>query len=223
MDSSHVEWIAVVFSLLLVTLKTHVLQDVLTVTWVIFGMLLNYCCSCIKLYSQNKKFCGSMSPKMGGFFVEAHFSITRNLLAHLAHSCGIMLCPPCVIVIIAGVVFIVCPSNSFEDTKENTWCNTHRATGTFIVADPGFPIGGRRPRGGGVGGYVLKILYVERKESGPLGGPALGLPSRSANALYYISRNFYHECIHMHCVLWHVVLVDRCQTSAGPHGPILFN
>ena len=45
------------------------------------------------------------------------------------------------------------------------------------VADPGFPIGGRRPRRGDVdsqGGYVLKILYVETEESGPLegGGPA---------------------------------------------------
>ena len=41
------------------------------------------------------------------------------------------------------------------------------------VTDPGFPMGGRGPRRGGVdfrGGYVSKILYVETKESGPLGG-----------------------------------------------------
>ena len=44
------------------------------------------------------------------------------------------------------------------------------------VADPGFPVGGCRPRRGGVdsrGSYVLKILYVEKKESGtrPLDPP----------------------------------------------------
>ena len=43
------------------------------------------------------------------------------------------------------------------------------------VADPRFPVGGRGPRsgGGGVdsqGDYVLKILHVKMKESGPLGG-----------------------------------------------------
>ena len=41
---------------------------------------------------------------------------------------------------------------------------------TSSVADPRFPIGGRGPRKGGVdsrGGYVSKILYVEKKESGP--------------------------------------------------------
>ena len=53
------------------------------------------------------------------------------------------------------------------------------------MADPGFPVGGRGPRMGGVdsrGGYVSKILYVETKESGPLGARAPGTPSRSANA-----------------------------------------
>ena len=43
--------------------------------------------------------------------------------------------------------------------------------------------------GGGVdsrGGYVSKILYVETKESGPVGGGrAPGTPPRSANAAYY--------------------------------------
>ena len=41
------------------------------------------------------------------------------------------------------------------------------------VADPGFPVGGRGPRRGGVdprGGYITKILYVKTKESGPVGG-----------------------------------------------------
>ena len=40
------------------------------------------------------------------------------------------------------------------------------------VADPGFPVVGRRPRRGGVdsqGGYISNILYVKTKESGPLG------------------------------------------------------
>ena len=42
---------------------------------------------------------------------------------------------------------------------------------TVAVAGPGFPVGGRRPLGGAdsQGGYVSKILYVETKESGPLG------------------------------------------------------
>ena len=41
------------------------------------------------------------------------------------------------------------------------------------MADPGFPVGGRRPRRRSIdsrGGYISKILYVETKESGPLGG-----------------------------------------------------
>ena len=47
------------------------------------------------------------------------------------------------------------------------------------VADPGFPMGGAVDSRGG---YVSKILYVEMKESGPLGGRAPGTPpSRSAN------------------------------------------
>ena len=45
----------------------------------------------------------------------------------------------------------------------------------LAVADPGIPVGGRRPRGGGAnsrGSYVSKSLYVKTKESGPLGGAA---------------------------------------------------
>ena len=41
------------------------------------------------------------------------------------------------------------------------------------VADPEFPVGGIDLVGGSIdswGGYVLKMLYVEMKESGPLGG-----------------------------------------------------
>ena len=41
------------------------------------------------------------------------------------------------------------------------------------VADPGFPMGGVDLVGGAVdprGGYVLKILHVKTKESGPVGG-----------------------------------------------------
>ena len=59
---------------------------------------------------------------------------------------------------------------------------------TKPVADPGFPVGGRGPRSGGVdsrGSYVSKILYVKTKESGPLGGGgtcAGHAPSISANA-----------------------------------------
>ena len=43
----------------------------------------------------------------------------------------------------------------------------------ILVSDPGFPVGGRRPGRRGAdsrGGYVLKIFYVETKESGPLRG-----------------------------------------------------
>ena len=50
---------------------------------------------------------------------------------------------------------------------------------TFPVADPGFPAGGVNLVGEGVdsrGGYVLKILYVETKESGPLGGVCQARP-----------------------------------------------
>ena len=53
------------------------------------------------------------------------------------------------------------------------------------VANPGFPVGGVDLVGGDVdswGGYVLKILYVKTKESGPIGGRAPGTPPRSANA-----------------------------------------
>ena len=53
-------------------------------------------------------------------------------------------------------------------------------TGTYnTVADPGFPVGGRGPRRGGVdsrSGYVSQILYVKTKESGPLGGSVPGIP-----------------------------------------------
>ena len=39
------------------------------------------------------------------------------------------------------------------------------------MVDPGFPIGSVDIMGGdSQGGYVSKILYVETKESGPLGG-----------------------------------------------------
>ena len=48
-------------------------------------------------------------------------------------------------------------------------------TGRIPVADPGFAVGGRGPRRGGVdyrGSYVSKILYVETKESRPFVGRA---------------------------------------------------
>ena len=46
------------------------------------------------------------------------------------------------------------------------------------MADPGFRVGGVDLVGGADsrGGYVPEILYVETKESGPLGGRALGTP-----------------------------------------------
>ena len=56
------------------------------------------------------------------------------------------------------------------------------------VADPGFSVGERRPLGVGGsadsrGGYGSKSLYVEAKESGPLGrGRVSDTSPRSANA-----------------------------------------
>ena len=45
----------------------------------------------------------------------------------------------------------------------------------LTVADPGFPVGGCQPCGEGAdswGSYISKIVYVETKESGSLGGCA---------------------------------------------------
>ena len=56
-------------------------------------------------------------------------------------------------------------------------CNT-------AVVDPGFPVGGRRPRSGGAnsrGGYILKNLYVKRKNLDPWRGGAPAAPPGSAN------------------------------------------
>ena len=68
----------------------------------------------------------------------------------------------------------------------------YKGTGTVLVyqavADPGFPVGGGVDLVGGAmdpqGGYVLKILHVKTKESGPVGGARAGRtpPPRSANA-----------------------------------------
>ena len=62
-----------------------------------------------------------------------------------------------------------------KSAKKNMISFQFRKNASLIsVADPGFPVGGHGPRrDGGVdsrGGYVSKILYVEMKESGPLGG-----------------------------------------------------
>ena len=60
-------------------------------------------------------------------------------------------------------------------------------TCSFTVVDPGFPIGGHQPHRGAdsQGSSVLKILYVEMKESGPLGGGghAPGTHPKFANVL----------------------------------------
>ena len=49
---------------------------------------------------------------------------------------------------------------------------------SIVVADPGFPVGGRRLEGdaNSQGGYISKILYVEMKESGPIGGRVPACP-----------------------------------------------
>ena len=67
----------------------------------------------------------------------------------------------------------------FSKLKQSGWL-IGLAGSRFAVPDPGFPVGGGRgPRRKGVdswGGYVLKILYVKMKESGPLGGREPGTP-----------------------------------------------
>ena len=52
------------------------------------------------------------------------------------------------------------------------------------MAGPGFPVGGHQPQSvGSLGSYVLKILYVETKESGPLGGRAHPQDPPMSNAM----------------------------------------
>ena len=70
------------------------------------------------------------------------------------------------------------------------------------VADPGFPVGGRGPRRGGVdsrGGYISKNFYVKMKEFGPLGGGACAghAPSRSANVydVLYLLKVHSHRAL----------------------------
>ena len=55
------------------------------------------------------------------------------------------------------------------------------------VADPGFPIGGANLIGGvnSRRGYISKNLYIEMKESGPLGGCAGSALPGSANGYEY--------------------------------------
>ena len=61
------------------------------------------------------------------------------------------------------------------------------------VAEPGV-LGGRGPGRGGVdsrGGYFWKILYVEMKESGPLGGRAPAMPPLDP-PIIYCKNNLQH-------------------------------
>ena len=75
----------------------------------------------------------------------------------------------------------------------------------YSVADPGFPVGGGVDLVRGAvdprGGYVLKILHVKTKESGPIGGGARRArpPPRSANGIdfYQIYRV---PKLYIHCV-----------------------
>ena len=80
------------------------------------------------------------------------------------------------------------------------------------VADPGFPVGGRGPRRGGVdsrGGYISKIFYVKMKEFGPLGGACAGhAPSRSANV---------YDVLYLLKVHSHIALVATLQIGYKTH------
>ena len=69
------------------------------------------------------------------------------------------------------------------------------------MADPGFPVGGRRPRTGGVDSrfYISKILYVETKESGPLGGVRRARPLDPP----------------MHCNWYYAT--PKCKTGTSAH------
>ena len=56
---------------------------------------------------------------------------------------------------------------------------SNKEPSTYSVADPGFPAGAVDLVRGCVdsrGSYISQILYVEMKESGPLGGRAPGTP-----------------------------------------------
>ena len=70
--------------------------------------------------------------------------------------------------------------------KEEGFCQP----GNIVISNTGqwriqdFPYGASTSSGGidSRGGYILTILYVETKESGPLGGHAPSSPHRSTNA-----------------------------------------
>ena len=69
--------------------------------------------------------------------------------------------------------------NSVAQYKQYSGVGRVQNSVQLTMTDPGFPEGGHRPRRGGVdsrGSYVLKILYVKTKESGPLGEHAPGMP-----------------------------------------------
>ena len=71
------------------------------------------------------------------------------------------------------------------------------------MADPEFPEGGVDLVGGEVdsrGSYVSKILYVETKEFGPLGGVRRARPLRSASVvnLYKVNDLFVYLLLSLH-------------------------
>ena len=86
------------------------------------------------------------------------------------------------------------------------------------MADPGFPVGGRRPRTGGdmdsLGGYVLKMLYVKRKESGPLGGVHQARPLDPPMILPY-AHSYVYTSVFVNRVLFKsctVLEMDRMRS-----------
>ena len=73
----------------------------------------------------------------------------------------------------------------------------------FTVAHPGFQVGGVDLVGGvdSRGGYVSKILYVEMKESGLLGGRAPGTPPLDppmCQLVYYEYQLLWYHYMYMY-------------------------
>ena len=91
------------------------------------------------------------------------------------------------------------------------------------VADPGFPLGGRGPRRGGVdsrGGYVSKILYVKMKEFGPKGGRAPGTPPLDPpmGVIFEANKTFHISlCYHRHCKQSQTAALDQTAQSTVMH------
>ena len=79
------------------------------------------------------------------------------------------------------------------------------------MADPGFPVGGRRPLrrdADSRGDYVSKILYVKMKESGPLGDVLRGRPLDPLNPISYMMNSHDNHYTTEDCLLYPYVYIS---------------